>query len=31
MIYTRHLEFSKPLVVKLNGHQGMGVVLKPKA
>jgi CheY-like chemotaxis protein len=30
MVYTRHIEFASPLIVKLNGHQGLGVVLKPK-
>ena len=28
-VYTRHLQFEKPIQVKLNGHQGQGVILKP--
>jgi len=27
--YTRHLYFDQPLVVKMNGHQHKGVILKP--
>jgi CheY-like chemotaxis protein len=27
--YTRHLQFIKPLIVKINGHQNKGVILKP--
>ena len=27
--YTRHLRFPKPLVVKMNGHEHSGVILKP--
>jgi len=28
--YTKHLWFSKPLVVKMNGHEHRGVILKPE-
>lgn len=28
-VYTRHLRFDDPLLVKLNGHQGKGYILKP--
>ncbi len=29
-VYTRHLQFSNPLVVKMNGHQHSGIILKPE-
>lgn len=29
-VYTRHLQFERPLVVKINGHQHRGVILKPE-
>jgi len=29
-VYTRHLQFEHPLVVKINGHQHRGVILKPE-
>jgi hypothetical protein len=29
-IFTRHLSFSSPLVVKMNAHQNKGVILKPE-
>ncbi|MBN2031203.1 histidine kinase [bacterium] len=28
--YTRHIEFQKPLVVKMSGHHNKGVVIKPE-
>jgi CheY-like chemotaxis protein len=27
--YTRHLHFESPVVVKINGHQNKGIILKP--
>lgn len=29
-IFTRHLHFTKPLVVKMNGHNHNGIILKPE-
>jgi hypothetical protein len=29
--YTRHLEFRQPVIVKMNGQQNRGVILKPPA
>jgi CheY-like chemotaxis protein len=31
MEYTKHLSFANPIVVKINGHQSNGVILKPEA
>ncbi len=28
--FTRHLRFSKPVVVRINGHQNKGIILKPE-
>ncbi len=28
--YTRHLRFESPVVVKVNGHQNHGIILKPE-
>ncbi len=28
-VYTRHLQFSTPLLIKMNGHEHKGVILKP--
>lgn len=28
--FTRHIRFSKPLTIKINGHQNKGVILKPE-
>ena len=28
--FTRHLRFSNPVVVKMSGHQNMGIILKPE-
>ncbi len=28
--YTRHIEFQKPLVIKMSGHHNKGVVIKPE-
>lgn len=28
--FTRHLRFEKPIVIKMNGHQNKGVILKPE-
>lgn len=30
MQYTTHLQFDKPLVVKMNGQQNKGIILKPE-
>lgn len=27
--FTKHLKFNEPLVIKINGHQNKGIVLKP--
>jgi hypothetical protein len=29
--YTRHIRFNKPIVIKMNGHQNRGIILKPEA
>jgi CheY-like chemotaxis protein len=29
-LYTRHLHFETPVVVKMNGHQNRGIILKPE-
>jgi len=29
-VYTRHIRFTDPLVVKMNGHEHSGVILKPR-
>jgi hypothetical protein len=29
--YTKLFRFDKPLIVKINGHQNKGVILKPEA
>ena len=28
-IYVRHLRFATPIVIKMNGHQNKGIILKP--
>jgi len=28
-IFTKHLRFEKPIIIKMNGHQNKGVILKP--
>lgn len=28
--YVRHLRFDKPLLVKINGHQNKGIIIKPE-
>ena len=28
--FTKHLQFENPLIVKINGHQNRGIILKPK-
>ncbi len=28
--YTKHLHFDKPVLVKINGHQNKGIILKPE-
>ena len=28
--YTKLVRFDKPLVIKINGHQNKGVILKPE-
>lgn len=30
MAYTRHLQFEHPVVVKMNGHNNKGIILKPE-
>ncbi|MGD9899898.1 MAG: histidine kinase, partial [Calditrichaceae bacterium] len=30
MTYTRHLRFAKPVIIKMNGQQNEGVILKPE-
>jgi len=30
MIYTRHLRFKKPIIIKMNGQQNKGLILKPE-
>jgi hypothetical protein len=27
--YTRHLQFSEPIVAKINGQKNRGIILKP--
>ncbi|MBI3194879.1 MAG: histidine kinase [Ignavibacteriae bacterium] len=29
-LFTRHLQFDNPLIVKMNGHQHKGIILKPE-
>lgn len=29
LVYTRHLRFDKPITVKINGHKGRGIIVKP--
>jgi CheY-like chemotaxis protein len=28
-IYTKHIRFNEPLIIKINGHQNKGLILKP--
>lgn len=28
--FTRHLRFNSPVIIKINGHQGKGIILKPE-
>ncbi len=28
--FTRHLRFTKPITIKMNGHQNKGIILKPE-
>jgi CheY-like chemotaxis protein len=30
MIFTKHLQFSKPILIKMNGQKNKGVILKPE-
>jgi hypothetical protein len=30
MAYTKYLQFKKPIIVKINGHQSNGIILKPE-
>jgi CheY-like chemotaxis protein len=30
MVYTKHLQFSKPVLIKMNGQKNKGVILKPE-
>jgi hypothetical protein len=30
MTYTRHLQFSNPILIKMNGQKNKGVILKPE-
>jgi hypothetical protein len=27
--YTKHIRFNKPLVIKMNGHENKGIIIKP--
>ncbi len=27
--FTKHLHFDKPIIVKINGHENRGVIIKP--
>ena len=29
--FTRHIRFNNPIVIKMNGHQNRGIILKPEA
>lgn len=29
LLYTRHLKFSEPIGIRINGHQNKGIILKP--
>jgi hypothetical protein len=29
MKYTKHLQFDKPVIIKMNGQKNKGVILKP--
>jgi len=29
-LFTRHLQFDRPFIVKMNGHQHKGIILKPE-
>jgi CheY-like chemotaxis protein len=28
-VYTKHIRFEKPIVIKMNGHENKGIILKP--
>ena len=28
---VRHLQFEQPLIIKMDGHKGKGIILKPEA
>jgi CheY-like chemotaxis protein len=28
--FTKHLQFENPIIIKINGHQNKGIILKPK-
>jgi CheY-like chemotaxis protein len=30
MNYTKHIRFNSPIVIKMNGHQNKGIILKPE-
>jgi len=29
-VYTKHIRFKKPIIVKMNGHENKGIILKPE-
>jgi hypothetical protein len=29
-VYTKHIRFNKPIVIKMNGHDNKGIILKPE-
>ncbi len=29
MVYTRHLRFADPIIIKINGHKNQGIIVKP--
>jgi len=28
--YTKHIRFEKPIIIKMNGHENKGIILKPE-
>jgi CheY-like chemotaxis protein len=30
MIFTKHMQFNEPIIVKINGHRSNGIILKPE-
>jgi len=29
-IYTKHIRFNKPILIKMNGHENKGIIFKPE-